>query len=164
MAQSDIEHLGWRLNFWPRRALREIEEPATALAPYHPLSRSKFKMILGLTSLMLFCLIYGFFFSVFVPTYFAFFMFPLLFLALLVIWALPDTNWAPTRTLEWLFYATFISLIVWPDYLAIALPGLPWITLLRLTSFPQLLVLLICLSISADFRSKLKHSLRARKS
>src|ERR1019366_8088450 len=161
MAQSDIEHAGWRPSFWPRRALRPIEEPAASLASYQPLTRNWIKKTLGLSLLMLFCLIYGFFFSVFVPTYFAFFMFPLLVLALLVIWALPDTNWAPTRTLEWLFYATFISLIVWPDYLAIELPGLPWITLLRLTSFPLLLVLLICISISTDFRAQLTHSLRA---
>jgi O-Antigen ligase len=103
---------------------------------------------------MLFCLIYGFFFSAFVPTYFAFFMFPLIALGLLVIWALPDVNWAPTRTLGWLFYATFISLIVW-------LPGLPWITLIRLTSFPLNLTLLTCISMSADFRADLMRALRS---
>ena len=129
MAQSDIEYPGWRFRFWPRRKAEATEGLMSVLAPYRPLSRSWFKHILGLSGLMLFCLIYGFFFSVFVPTYFAFFMFPVMVLGLLVIWALPDINWAPTRTLEWLFYATFISLIVWPDYLAIALPGLPWITL-----------------------------------
>jgi hypothetical protein len=161
MAHSDIEYPGWRFRLWPRRKAEAPEGLASVLAPYRPLSRSWLKRILGLSGLMLFCLIYGFFFSVFVPTYFAFFTFPVLILALLVIWALPDANWAPTRALEWLFYATFISLIVWPDYLAIALPGLPWITLLRLTSFPLLLVLLICLSISADFRSTLTRSLRA---
>ena len=49
--------------------------------------------------------------------------------AFLVIWALPDLNWAPTRSLEWLFLPVLIALIGWPDYLAIELPGLPWITL-----------------------------------
>src|ERR1700748_1026945 len=133
MAQSDIEHPGWRLTIWPRRFARPREAPAVALAPYHSLRRNWLRKITGLTCLMLFCLIYGFFFSVFAPAYFVLFAAPPAILMLLVIWALPDLDWAPTRQLEWAFYATFIALIVWPNYLAIALPGLPWITLVRLT-------------------------------
>lgn len=61
MAQSDIELPGWRLRFWPRRQARPIEEPETALAPYHALTRSRFKRALGLSVLLLFCFVYGFF-------------------------------------------------------------------------------------------------------
>ena len=157
MAQSDIEHSGWRLRIWRHMPA----EPIPVLVPYHPADRTRFKRGLGFIGLMLFCLIYGFFFSALVPTYFAFLVSPLVILALLVIWALPDTHWAPTRLLEGLFFATFVALVAWPDYLAIALPGLPWITLVRLTSFPMVLILLTCISTSAEFRSELSRALRS---
>jgi hypothetical protein len=95
-----------------------------------------------------------------VPYYFAFLAMPVIFVMLLAIWALPDVSWAPTRQLTWLFYAFFIGLICWPNYLAISLPGLPWITLIRLTSFPMTLLLLICYSISPQFRADTGRSLR----
>jgi hypothetical protein len=159
MFQSDIQPAGRHWSNWFRRP-REPKEPNEVLASYRRLKRSKFKLLLGLVGLMLFCFIYGFFFSLLVPSAFAFLMSPLAVLLLLVIWALPEANWAPTQTLEWLFYASFIVLIVWPNYLAIALPGLPWITLIRLTAFPLVLILLSCISMSHDFRSALCTSLK----
>lgn len=161
MAQSDIEHPGWRLTIWPRKWARTREAPAMALAPYHSLNRNWLKKIFGIFGLMLFCLIYGFFFSVFVPNLAVLFLSPILVLTLLVIWALPDINKAPTLVLERLFYATLIALIVWPNYLAISVSSLPWITILRLTTFPLDIILLICISISSEFRARLNQSLRA---
>lgn len=161
MTATDLNQPGWRLRFWPRRREPSPESLLPALPPYHSVDRHRVRRATALVFMMLFCFLYGFFFSAFLPAFFAFFMFPLIVLLFLVIWALPDLNWAPTRTLEWLFYATLIALIAWPDYLAIALPGLPWITLLRLTSFPLVLTLLICISMSGDFRDELKRSLAA---
>jgi len=155
MFQSDVQHTGRHWSDWFRR-LRAPKEPTEVLAPYRRLKRSKVKIAFGLIGLMLFCFIYGFFFSVLAPNAFVFLMAPLVVLMFLVIWALPQSNWAPTRALEVLFYAMFIALIAWPNYLAIALPGLPWITLIRLTSFPLLLIFLACISMSADVRSQLK--------
>ena len=109
---------------------------------------------------MLFCFVYGFFFSVLAPYYFAFLVMPVIFVMFLTIWALPDAHWAPTHQLTWFFYAFFIVLICWPNYLAISLPGLPWITLIRLTAFPMTLILLICCSISPPFRADLSRALR----
>src|SRR3546814_19920121 len=68
---------------------------------------------------------------------------PVIALGLLVIWALPETDWAPTKTLAWLLIAFLIALPLWPNYLAIALPGMPWITLLRIIGAPMILLLLI---------------------
>src|SRR3546814_8369629 len=81
------------------------------------------------------------------------FLVPVIALGLLVIWALPETHWAPTKTLAWLLIAFLIALPLWPNYLAIALPGMPWITLLRIIGAPMILLLLIALSVSAEFRS-----------
>jgi hypothetical protein len=158
MFQSATQHSRRHWSDWLRRP-KGFKEPTEVLAPYRRLKRSKVKLAFGLVGLMLFCFIYGFFFSVLVPNAFAFLMAPLAVVGLLVIWALPESNWAPTRSLEMLFFAMFIALIVWPNYLAIALPGLPWITLIRLTSFPLVLILLTCISMSADFRGQMRKSL-----
>src|SRR3546814_11031678 len=80
------------------------------------------------------------------------FLVPVIALGLLVIWALPETDWAPTKTLAWLLIAFLIALPLWPNYLAIALPGMPWITLLRIIGSPIILLLLISLSVPAEFR------------
>ena len=102
-----------------------------------------------------FCLLYGFFFAFFVPYQILVFTAPPIVVAMLAIWALPEVRNPPVRTLEYLFFAVLLSLTLWPDYLAIALPGLPWITVARLFAFPMALLFLICLSISKGFRSEM---------
>jgi hypothetical protein len=109
---------------------------------------------------MVFCFFYGAAYSLFAPYNVLAFFVPPVVLTLLVIWVLPDLE-PPVRTLEWLFFAFFVANVTWPDYLAIALPGLPWITLARLTCYPLDMILLVCLSTSSDFRNQLRGSLMA---
>ena len=110
--------------------------------------------ILAIAAVVFFCFIYGAAFGLFAPFLLSMFAIPIVVFGLIVVWALPNTLTAPVGTLECLFYAFFVSLVAWPDYLAIAIPGLPWITLLRLTCFPLVVVLLVCVSVSEDFRRK----------
>src|SRR5882724_2492515 len=112
-------------------------------------------------SLGLFCLVYGFFFALVAPYIVVPFMVPIAALAGLAIWALPDMRQAPTKCLEILLPAFIVALVVWPDYLAISLPGLPWITMLRLTGAPLLFALLVCVSVSSSFRARISDTLSA---
>ena len=105
--------------------------------------------------LALACFIYGFFFALTAPYLIVPFATPVLVLGLLAIWALPEVDKAPVKTLELLFSSGLIGLILWPNYLALSLPGLPWITAVRLTIFPAAFVLLLCLSSSKRFRKHL---------
>jgi len=111
--------------------------------------------------LSFFCLVYGFFFALTAPYLLIPFVIPILILVLLSIWALPDAPHAPLRAVEFCFAAVLISRVLWPNYLALELPGLPWITMLRLFGFPMAFLLLISLSTSANFRSEIHQSLRA---
>lgn len=86
---------------------------------------------------------------------------PLIVLLGLVVWALPDSKRPPTRWIAILLFAFLVALLAWPDYLAFALPGLPWITAIRLTAAPLALIFLICLSISHAFRAELQAVLSA---
>ncbi|MBU1378235.1 MAG: O-antigen ligase family protein [Alphaproteobacteria bacterium] len=102
------------------------------------------------------CVAYGFGFARFAPFLMLPFAIPIALLAILVVWALPSGDYAPTDALQPLFIMFFGSIFLWPSYLALALPGLPWITLLRLTGMPLLVVLLVCLSVSPQFRKNLR--------
>lgn len=112
--------------------------------------------VLGLT-----CMYWGYFFAVTVPFFLPPFVAPLGILALLVIWALPDTGRPPTGVLTVLFMGFLISTMIWPNYLALTLPGMPWITTMRLFGFPLAIVLLICVSVSKEFRSEMAEALNA---
>lgn len=109
--------------------------------------------VVVIAGISLFCLPYGFYYALLTPYLMVQFMAPIALLAILAIWALPDSRTAPTGLLSPLAFAFITALILWPNYLAIALPGLPWITMIRLTSFPMALAFLICLSVSAEFRT-----------
>jgi hypothetical protein len=142
-----------------------MQEPNSApLRPYiddpqSPNHRIERRMLL--LGVVTFCLLYGFVFAFFAPYLLPVLATPVFALAAAAMWALPDVNRAPTRALEGLFFAFFAALILWPNYLAIAVPGLPWITLIRLAGFPLAGVLLICVSTSAAFRARLGAALSA---
>jgi hypothetical protein len=98
---------------------------------------------------------------VFAPAQVMLFFFPILFLAAACVWALPETGAAPGWLLERLFFLAFLCVPLWPNYLAIDLPGLPWITLIRLTIFPLSFLLLVSISVSKKFRAELGLALGA---
>ncbi|WP_010544658.1 O-antigen ligase family protein [Sphingomonas elodea] len=86
---------------------------------------------------------------------------PLGIIALLVIWALPDARSVPTRALASSFVFFLFCMIIWPNYLAIALPGLPYISVRRLVGLILSGLLLVCLSTSKLFRAEVAATLRA---
>ena len=77
-------------------------------------------------------------------------------LALLIVWVLPESRNPPLRWLRRLFFAFLIAFLFWPDYLALDLPGLPWITAMRLFAVPLAATFFISLSVSKSFRADLK--------
>jgi hypothetical protein len=135
-----------------------IQKPY-ARNPDAPEARRRRRLVLICASI--FCLFYGFAFALFAPYLLLPLLAPLPVLGLFVIWALPEARAAPTRTLAALTFIFFVGLVMWPNYIAFAPPGLPWITMVRITGFPLVLVFLACLSVSADFRRELATSLAA---
>jgi hypothetical protein len=131
------------------------------LKPYTKANR-KLVSLRGLALLIAvvgFCFLYGFGFALTAPYLIVPFTVPLLILAILTIWALPDTDRAPVGLMTSLFFLFFLALVLWPNYLAISLPALPWITMLRLVGFPMVLALLIAVSTSPRFRSQMAEAL-----
>jgi hypothetical protein len=134
-----------------KRPRRLVLEPYTNL---NTLPRRLFS-VLFVMFLALFCLIYGFFFSLSVPYIVIPYILPIIVMVFLIIWVLPEFKNAPTAILEYLFPLYMIALYLWPFYLAVALPGLPWFTLTRLTGLPMIIFLLIGLSVSTPLRHQI---------
>jgi hypothetical protein len=113
------------------------------------------KRSLLFTICVLLGLFYGFSFAILPPSLMTALGIPILILMLVIIWALPDVGYAPTTLLIRLFLIYVIVVPLWPNYLSLQIPGLPWISIRRLVVFPLFITFLICLSISAEFRGDL---------
>lgn len=84
---------------------------------------------------------------------------PVLLLFLAVIWALPVYRYKPFRAMDWLLWGYFGTVLLWPNYLALDLPGLPWLTAARLFLTPLLFLVLIVASSCIDYRTKMREML-----
>jgi hypothetical protein len=157
LAQAALTRLAGAFRRKPRAGARRILKPYRS--DPHTLRRGLLRLTLIVVA-SLFCLIYGAAFALFAPYLMPLFAAPLLILAALAVWALPETGKAPTRIMIATFWAFFVSVIMWPNYLAIALPGMPWITLIRLSGFPMALALLVAVSQSRPFRSTVATALK----
>ncbi|MBX9820507.1 MAG: O-antigen ligase family protein [Afipia birgiae] len=118
----------------------------------------------GLYALMAFiCFVYAFFVilvprPVMIPL-----LFPFLALIFFIVWALPVGERHPGKASERLFWCYTVTLLLWPNYLAIALPGLPWITAARLFAAPLVLLILIYASNSQPFKDIMRPRLASVK-
>lgn len=131
------------------------------LRPYTRPGPGRLVQAVLLLAFMGFCLFFGFFYGLTTPFLIKQLVIPIILLGLITVWALPDTKTAPTGALYGLSFAFIIVLFLWPNYLAVALPGLPWITLMRLVGGPLALVLAISYSMSPTFRAEMKEALNA---
>jgi hypothetical protein len=129
--------------------------PAPAFASYHqpvaPLRRAV-KKTAAISLIILIGMIYGLLISIFPIFLYLYLAVPVGILILLVIWALPENENIPVKAINWLFFAILTTSCLWPNYIAIAIPGLPWITFMRLWSIPMTLLFVISLSMSPRFR------------
>lgn len=112
-----------------------------------------------LTLLAALCFIYSFLMLLLPMQLKVPFAIPLIVMVMFVIWALPVGRRAPGKLSERLFWAYSITLLLWPNYLAIALPGLPWITAARLFATPMLFLILIHASSSLPFKQTMTERL-----
>jgi hypothetical protein len=134
------------------------------LAPYQRQRSGWNRLIrgsIGLALLILVGAIYGFYFVLLPPSFLLMLFAPIALLGLLVIWALPDQETAPTELMVRCFIGFLLAAALWPNYLAISLPGLPWISMRRLMLGPMCILLLISLSTSAGFRKTMGSTLSA---
>lgn len=129
------------------------------LNPYKP-QRAPLQRVVRHGAFLSMCILLGlmngFLWVLLPPQLFLVFVLPVAVLLLLVIWALPDVDHAPTRWVSRLFLVYLGVTMLWPSYLAFQVTGLPLISIQRLAVVPLALLSIICYSISAAFRAELK--------
>ncbi len=82
-------------------------------------------------------------------------MIPIIVLLLLILWMLPDRATFPEHSLEQSF-SWFVALYyLWPSYIAIALPGLPWFSAGRIALLVLMVIALYSLATSSVFRRQM---------
>lgn len=144
------------------QALRHEAELRTSvvLPQYTRPAPPTFVLIFGIV-LAIGAYFYGVGFGLMAPVRAMQFIAPLAILAALTVWALPEMGTSPNRLLERFFFAFMITTPLWPNYLAISLPGLPWITLARLIGFPLVFLLAVAVSVSRTFRTQIFETLES---
>jgi hypothetical protein len=145
---------------WPKA---RVVDPPPILKPYSGVGATFWQRHLTLIVMLLLgvvCIPYGFYYALFTPWLIVNFLAPLGILLIIVIWALPQVKRTPDVAIERWFFAFFITFSLWPNYLALALPGLPWITVTRLTDTPLVIVFLAGLSTSPVMAGRMKAILK----
>ena len=74
---------------------------------------------------------------------------------LAALWLMPDRGVFPLHGIRRTFAVFFVLLLVWPSYIAIVLPGLPWLTPTRMLLFIVSFLFLYSVSTSAQLRRHL---------
>ena len=89
---------------------------------------------------------------------------PLLVAVGVILWLLPDGAPAPVRLLSVLLVSFMAANTLWPNYISVDLPGLPWINPQRLVAFALLAVALWSYSTSSGMRDEIADTLRTVRS
>ncbi len=89
------------------------------------------------------------------PQLLAFPALPVIILWLMVFWALPDVDRFPDARITRYFAITMCLFILWPPYLALNLPGVPWITPARAAYFVVIAISMFAIATSSAFRAQL---------
>ena len=134
------------------------------LPPFRQDMRPVSKLLVNLLVLAL-CLalgvVYGFIFAVFPPFFLVYAAIPIAFLAFLVIWALPEAEAVTLRPFTAAFMLTVGVKLLWPEYFAPNVPGLPAISLGRIAIVLLMLTMIVTLSMSRDAKHRLTEALAA---
>lgn len=143
---------------WPRRIAKAKVD---TLAPYFQHGFWGRHKLLTCLTLAVVAAAYGLLFGVTATAFLVQMMIPVALVAFLAMALLPENGIAFDRSVTWLLYSFVMALAIWPDYLAFAAGGLPWITAVRLLAIPLCLIYFISLSQSSAYRGELRDSLQA---
>lgn len=134
---------------------------AAVLAPYGRPTFAQRHRRLMLLMLGFIAMLYGAFFAVTTTFFLVQMLMPLAPIVLIIIWALPDRELPDSELTSRLLLAFIVALLIWPNYLALAIPGMPWITAQRLLIIPLVFLFLLRLSQSSHERRELVQVLGA---
>jgi O-Antigen ligase len=120
-----------------------------------------FGRVLRAAGLIFVAAFYGLLCSVLPPQALIVPLFPILVMVALILWMLPDIGGIRSDTMAQLMIWFAALHVAWPFYVAVNLPGVPWVTPTRLALGVMTLVFVFNLSTSSAFRATLGDTLSA---
>lgn len=121
-----------------------------------------FKMV-GITSLVLFAMVLGFFIGIFGMFGWYIPAIPVVLMALLALWIAPDVDSRLDGAIERSYFIYWGVALMWPSYIALNFPGLPWISFQRLAMIVTAVLSLTALSMSPRIRGQMLEVLTSHK-
>jgi len=77
---------------------------------------------------------------------------PVVVCLLLALWMMPDRGVFPLGAIQRVYVILLVLMVIWPSYIAVVLPGLPWLTPTRVALFIVTFFFLYSLSTSGLLR------------
>lgn len=72
-----------------------------------------------------------------------------------VLWLLPDRGFFPLKAMTRIYTIYLVLMVIWPVYIAVVLPGLPWLTPTRMALLIFTFIFLYSVSVSGALRQHL---------
>ena len=133
----------------------------TAITPYRTARAGRRLRPLSLGFMLIYCALTGAAVAL-LPAQLLFLLAIPLFIAVpVILWLLPDGGAVPEKLLSTLLVWFIAANALWPNYLAVDLPGLPWINPPRIIVFALLAVTLYSYSTSSALREQVADTLRS---
>ena len=80
---------------------------------------------------------------------------------LVALWLMPDRGYIPLGLMEKNYRVLLVLTVIWPVYLAIVLPGLPWLTPTRISLFTLTIIFLYAVATSGRLRGHIRAVVRS---
>lgn len=88
---------------------------------------------------------------------------PVVILAALALWIAPDLNTNLDRAIQRWYFIFLALLLIWPNYLALNVPGMPWISFQRIAMAILVVISLFALATSSRLRGEFRDVLVSQK-
>lgn len=135
--------------------------PGEVLTPYQAVRAGRRWRPLSLLGLAVYCGLTGAALALLPPQLMFTLAVPPILGVAFILWLLPDGGHVPEKSMATLLVAWIVANALWPNYLALDLPGLPWINPSRIISFALLAMGLVAFSSSSKLRGETSAVLRA---
>ena len=119
------------------------------------------RRILGLVAQLLIAAAYGVAAVVLPPDLIFVLGVPIALCLLFTLWLMPDRSYIPLKSIFQIYRCLLILTVIWPVYLAVVLPGLPWLTPTRAFLFLLTAVFLYSAATSGQLRSHIAIVIRS---
>lgn len=138
--------------------------PERHLPPYHSALSPSGKLLrntIFYSLAVFFGIFYGFWVSLLPPAWAIILIIPILIMMGLVLWALPDARTAPLRALQFFFVSYLVVTFLWPNYMAVSIPGMPLLSVRRVFGLPMIVLFVYCLAVQAHMRTSIAEALKS---